>query len=119
MLNKLKEKSYELVYGLLQTSLNTQANFDNCIDDLYELNNLINEKLAKGKISDDDDGKIRKKIDEIKLKKNKLADKVCDILYLKRYKKSNDDSDFVEYDLESFSDNEAVSNFISQYYNEG
>ena len=117
LLNKLKEKSYELVYGLLQTSLNTQANFDNCIDDLYELNNLINEKLAKGKISDDDDGKIRKKIDEIKLKKNKLADKVCDILYLKRYKKSNDDSDFVEYDLESFSDSEAVSNFISQYYN--
>jgi len=58
--------------------------------------------------------KLKIKLNKLK-KKNKLANKVCDILYYKRYKKSND-SDIVEYDLKSFSDGEEVSNFILQYY---
>ena len=115
LLNKLKEKSYELVYGLLTTESDTGASFDKCIDDIYELNNLINKKLAESEMSYDDT-EVKSKISEINLKKNKLADKVCDILlHNMKNKKPIAALDYVKYDLASFSDSAVVSNFISYY----
>jgi len=112
LLNKLKKKSYELVYGLLTTPSNTQASFDNCIDDLYELNNLIN--MSSDELSDNI---ILKKIEAIK-QKNKLAGKVCDILYHTKYKKTKNpiaNLDYVVYDVDTLNDNKEVSEFMSNY----
>ena len=106
LLNKLKEKSYELVYGLLTTESDTGASFDKCIDDLYELNNLINTPSNESK---------SEALKNVIKSKNKLAGKVCDILHNMKLKKPIAAPDYVEYDLEPFEHSDEVSKFISQY----
>ena len=114
LLNKLKEKSYELVYGLLTTEPNSGASFDKCLDELYELNHLINMTDNSLVLEAPDNSEAFLK-DAIK-SKNKLACKVYDILLHRKSKQPIAELDYVEYDLEPFKYSDTVSNFISQYH---